>query len=85
MLFLQRRYSWFQDLRIKLIYYSSYLDKQNEFENHLTSFLKLEVMSQVHWYLATWINQLANHDINIDQSQYCMTIMKEYLKISTYA
>jgi hypothetical protein len=36
-------------------------------------------MGQVHWYLVTWINQLNNNDIELDQSQHCRSIVKKYL------
>jgi hypothetical protein len=40
----------------------------------------VELMGQAHWYLATRINQLANFDIELDQSRYCKSIIKKYLK-----
>jgi hypothetical protein len=39
----------------------------------------VELMGQAHWYLVTWINQLNNYDIELDQSQYCRLIVKKYL------
>ncbi len=33
----------------------------------------------MHWYLGTHINQLANFNIELDQSQYCLSIIKKYL------
>jgi hypothetical protein len=37
------------------------------------------LIGQAYWYLGTRINQLANHNIEVDQSRYCASIMKRYL------
>jgi hypothetical protein len=49
------------------------------FEEHLKSHFNLENIGHVHWYLGTRFNRLSNFDIELDQSCYCMAIVKKYL------
>ena len=36
-------------------------------------------MRQAHWYLSTRIQQAENYDITVDQSRYCLSIIRRYL------
>ena len=62
-----------------MLYYSTNTEKLREFEEKLKSQFNLELVGQAHWYLGTRINQLANFDIELDQSRYCMSLVKKYL------
>jgi hypothetical protein len=50
-----------------------------KFEEAQKKRFNLELMGFAHWYLATRINQLANYDIELDQSRYCQSIVRKYL------
>jgi hypothetical protein len=45
----------------------------------LKGWFNLELLGQAHWYLATWINQLSNFKIELDQSRYCQALLWKYL------
>jgi hypothetical protein len=62
-----------------MLYYGTCAKEVTEFEESLQRRFNLELMGQAHWYLATRINQLANYDVELDQSRYCLSIIKKYL------
>jgi hypothetical protein len=62
-----------------MLYCSTCATQVKEFEELLQEHFNLELMGQAPWYLATRINQLSNYDIELDQSQYCLTTVKKYL------
>jgi hypothetical protein len=62
-----------------MLYYCKDSIKLREFEKKLRARFNLELIGQAHWYLGTKINQLANYDIELDQSRYCLSIVKKYL------
>jgi hypothetical protein len=62
-----------------MLYYSTDAGRLREFEEKLKSRIILELVGQAHWYLGTHINQLANFDIELDQSRYCMALVKKIL------
>jgi hypothetical protein len=62
-----------------MLYYCKDSIKLREFEEKLCARFNLELIGQAHWYLGTRINQLANYDIELDQSRYCLSIVKKYL------
>jgi len=62
-----------------MLYCSTDSDRLQQFEEKLKARFNLELIGQAHWYLGTRINQLANHDIQLDQSRYCASIVKKYL------
>jgi hypothetical protein len=63
-----------------MLYYGTDDIEVQAFEAALKKRFNLELMGQAHWYLGTRISQLANHDIIIDQSRYCLSIVKKYLE-----
>jgi hypothetical protein len=63
-----------------MLYYCKDSTKTKEFEEKLRARFHLELMGQAHWYLGTRINQLSNYDIELDQSRYCLSIIKKYLE-----
>jgi len=62
-----------------MLYFSTDADKLKQFKEKLRARFNLELIGQAHWYLGTRINQLANYDIELDQSRYCASIVKKYL------
>ena len=62
-----------------MLYFGTCVLKVKEFEEALKKRFNLELLGFAHWYLATRINQLANFDIELDQSRYCQSIIKRYL------
>jgi transposase InsO family protein len=50
-----------------------------QFENQISGRFDLTLMGQAHWYLSTRIIQAANFDISLDQSRYCLSIVRKYL------
>jgi len=62
-----------------MLYYCKVAAKLKDFEEKLRARFNLELIGQAHWYLGTRINQLANYDIKLDQSRYCLSIVKKYL------
>ena len=62
-----------------MLYYGTNPSRVQEFEEQLGKRFHLELLGQAHWYLGTRIQQLANHDIELDQSRYCLSIVKRYL------
>jgi hypothetical protein len=62
-----------------MLYHCRDTEKLIEFEQKLRARFNLELIGQAHWYLGTRINQLANYDIELDQSRYCAAIVKKYL------
>jgi len=65
-----------------MLYYSTCAEKLREFEERLKTRFNLELVGQACWYLGTCINQLANFDIELDQSRYCAPVVKKYLEIA---
>jgi len=65
-----------------MLYYCKDPVKLREFEEKLRARFNLELIGQAHWYLGTRINQLANYDIELDQSRYCAAIVKKYLDVA---
>jgi hypothetical protein len=63
-----------------MLYYCRDSAKLREFEEKLRACFNLELIRQAHWYLGTRIQQLANYDIELDQSRYCLSIVKKYLE-----
>jgi hypothetical protein len=62
-----------------MLYYGTDDDKLKDFEDALSARFDLEKLGQAHWYLATRITQHANFDVSIDQSRYCLSLVKKYL------
>jgi hypothetical protein len=62
-----------------MLYYGTCAKEVTEFEESLQRRFNLELMGHAHWYLATRINQLANYDVELDQSRYCLSNVKKYL------
>jgi hypothetical protein len=62
-----------------MLYYETDTKKVQEFEAQLRKRFNLELLGQAHWYLGTRICQLANYDIELDQSRCCLSIVKRYL------
>jgi hypothetical protein len=62
-----------------MLYFGTHTEEVLWFENALKGQFNLEFLGQAHWYLATRINQLANFDIELDQSRYCQSLVKKYL------
>ncbi len=62
-----------------ILYYGTCPAKVQEFEQQLSNRFNLELLGQAHWYLGTRIHQLANYNIEVDQSRYCPAIVKKYL------
>jgi hypothetical protein len=62
-----------------MLYHGTSETKVKNFEGLLQQCFNLELMGQAHWYLSTRINQLSNHDIELDQSRYCKAIVRKYL------
>jgi hypothetical protein len=62
-----------------MLYYGTDLDRLRQFEEKLKARFNLELIGLAHWYLGIRINQLANYDIELDQSRYCAAIVKKYL------
>jgi hypothetical protein len=65
-----------------MLYHCRDTEKLIEFEQKLRAGFNLELIGQAHWYLGTRINQLANYDIELDQSRYCAAIVKKYLDVA---
>jgi hypothetical protein len=63
-----------------LLYFGTNYSTMKQLEEELSSRFELELMGQAHWYLSTYITRLANFDITIDQTRYCMSILKRYLE-----
>ncbi len=63
-----------------MLYYGTEDTKVKEFEEQLGKRFNLELLGQAHWYLGTRINQLSNFDIELDQSRYCLSVVKKYLE-----
>jgi hypothetical protein len=49
------------------------------FEESLGKRFSIELMGQAHWYLSSRVTQEANFNISIDQSRYCLSVVKRYL------
>jgi hypothetical protein len=62
-----------------MLYYGNNAVYLVEFETALSGRFQLELMGQPHWYLSTCITQEANYDITVDQSRYCLSLVKKYL------
>ncbi len=62
-----------------MLYFETNEETTKWFKQQLNNHFNLEFLDQAHWYLATRINQLANFDIELDQSHYCLAIVKRYL------
>jgi hypothetical protein len=62
-----------------MLYYGTDESKLREFEDALSARFDLEKMGQAHWYLSTRITQHSNFDVTIDQSRYCLSLVKKYL------
>jgi hypothetical protein len=63
-----------------MIYYGTNQDKLQLFEQQLGERFNLELLGQAHWYLGSRIRQLANFNIELDQSRYCRSLVKRYLE-----
>jgi hypothetical protein len=63
-----------------MLYYGTDDIKVKAFEAQLSERFNLQLLGQAHWYLGTRINQLSNFDIELDQSRYCLSIVKKYLE-----
>jgi hypothetical protein len=62
-----------------MLYFGMSDDSLLAFKTKLSGRFNLEIKGQAHWYLATHITQLANHDIILDQTRYCNSILRRYL------
>eukprot|EP00590_Aulacoseira_subarctica_P007531 CAMPEP_0172413906 /NCGR_PEP_ID=MMETSP1064-20121228/456_1 /TAXON_ID=202472 /ORGANISM="Aulacoseira subarctica , Strain CCAP 1002/5" /LENGTH=176 /DNA_ID=CAMNT_0013150305 /DNA_START=198 /DNA_END=724 /DNA_ORIENTATION=- len=62
-----------------MLYFGTSTDSLKQFEAELKSRFDLDLMGQAQWYLATRITQHANFDITVDQSRYCVSLVKRYL------
>jgi hypothetical protein len=62
-----------------MLYYGTCEKPVKAFEESLQQRFNLELMGQAHWYLATRISQLSNYDVELDQSRYCLSLIKKYL------
>jgi len=63
-----------------MLYFGTNIEKVQEFEKLLGERFTLELLGNAHWYLGSRINQMDNYDIEIDQSRYCKSIVKQYLE-----
>jgi len=63
-----------------LLYFGTSLDTLKAFEEAISKRFDLTLMGQAHWYLATRISQAADFNITVDQSRYCISIVKRYLE-----
>jgi len=62
-----------------LLYASNSPSHMQAFEESLSKRFSIELMGQAHWYLSSRITQEANYNISIDQSRYCLSVVKRYL------
>jgi hypothetical protein len=62
-----------------MLYYGTDTKRVKEFEEQFGERFNLELLGQAHWYLGTRIRQLANYNIELDQSRYCLSIVKDIL------
>ena len=62
-----------------LLYASNSPSHLQAFEETLGKRFNIELMGQAHWYLSSRITQEANFNISIDQSRYCLSVVKRYL------
>jgi len=62
-----------------MLYFGSNDAHITVFEKNLQDRFHLELMGQVHWYLATRVHQKQNFAIELDQRRYCLSILKKYL------
>ena len=62
-----------------MLYFGTSTDTLKQFEAELKARFDLDIMGQAQWYLATRITQHANFDITVDQSRYCVSLVKRYL------
>jgi hypothetical protein len=51
-----------------MLYFGTNSDEVIWLDKQLNNHFNLEFFGQEHWYLATRINQLANYNIELDQS-----------------
>ena len=61
------------------LYYGTSDVSLKKFETEISARFDLTLMGQAHWYLSTRIQQSENFDITIDQSRYCLSIIRRYL------
>ena len=61
------------------LYYGTKEFALKQFEAEISARFDLTLMGQAHWYLSTRITQHANFDITLDQSRYCLSIIRRYL------
>ena len=61
------------------LYYGTKEFTLKQFEAEISARFDLTLMGQAHWYLSTRITQHANFDITLDQSRYCLSIIRRYL------
>jgi hypothetical protein len=62
-----------------MLYFGSNDAHVTVFEKNLQDRFHVELMGQAHWYLVTRIHQKQNFDIELDQTRYCLSILKKYL------
>ncbi len=67
-----------------MLYFGTSDDTLLAFETKLSKRFNLETKGQAHWYLATRITQLANHDIILDQTRHCNSILRQYFDSVTF-
>jgi hypothetical protein len=63
-----------------MIYYGTDQDKLQLFEQQTGKRFNLELLGQAHWYLGNRMRQLADFDIELDQSRYFKSLVKRYLE-----
>jgi hypothetical protein len=61
------------------LYYGTSEASLKIFEKEISARFDLTLMGQAHWYLSTRIQQAENFDITVDQSRYCLSIIRRYL------
>jgi hypothetical protein len=61
------------------LYYGTNEATLKKFEAEISARFDLTLMGQAHWYLSTRIQQTENFDITVDQSRYCLSIIRRYL------
>jgi hypothetical protein len=62
-----------------MLYYGTDTKKVKEFEEQFGERFNLELLGQPHWYLGTRVRRLAYYNIELDQSRYCLSIVKNIL------
>jgi hypothetical protein len=62
-----------------MLYFSTSNTTVKLFETDLSTKFDLELMGQAHWYLSCTCTQDALYNITLDQSRYCLSLVKRFL------